>query len=656
MITEDRVIEVQQQQSVDKRPRVKDGDVAQTLFLNTQWRGPLLSAPGTRQREWELYQLAHHDYNTLFKSAVTGLTKRIVSTPWELKNDAGSESNRVPLYQTVLWNSDFGAGWESFLSKVIWDFSVYDAGAFVEVLGPGKSDTPLLGNISGFNVLDSLRCWPTADPEYPCVYMNQEGDIFFMHRTRVYRLVDMPQSFINSHAYGQCALSRCVAPVWRDVLMNRYVEQMLDDNAPPGLMIFKNLNEVTFQEAIGRLDKEQQTDFGGKWGRTVRLYGLHADTTPEITSVPYSTPPEKFDYTAYKELNVKEIALGIGLDIQDMWELTGNTLGSGTQSEVLAQKSKGRALGYLYKTLERMINQALPRELQFEFQWRDEEEDQQQADMAATWTQTVLSLADELSADERRRLLANQVEAVRDVITDESGDVIRVADADPKTPEQARPQLTAAPQQPQQAIVDDTDEAAKMLVATQSAFKAQFLNLVGEIQTRSLSRAVAAPAFRLVLVEAGSEALLDGLEAGGAERQLNDDHRAMIAIWRAKQRPFIRKFMDEIFSKAMSLALLQRRADLWIANSVNPLYYEGLAYAAANKRYLWVVNVLAEHCKSCLKLNGQIHRMKDYIKAGFLPQAKKLICNGGCKCHLEPTDAPARGRFRAVRFVRRKHA
>lgn len=651
--TEGRIVQLQLEQSVQTRPDAKAGEGRQTLFFQSQWRGPLLSAPGSRQREWELYQYAHHDYNTLFPSGITGLTKRIQSTPWELQGDDGL----VALYQKVLWASDFGVGWESFIAKTVWDYSVYDAGAFVEILGPGEPDTPLLGMMTGFNVLDSLRCWPTGDPEYPCVYMNEEGQVYFMHRTRVFRLVDMPQSAITSQAYGKCALSRCIAPVWRDILMNRYVEQNLDDNPPPGITIFKNVNEEEVQAAFNRTEKEQRTDFGSKWGRNVRLYGLFAEEIPEVVSVPYSSPPEKFDYIAYKELNVKEIALGIGLDIQDMWELTSTSLGSGTQSEILAQKSKGRALGFLYKTLERMINQALPVALTFEFQWRDVEEDQQQADMAATWVTTALSLADDLSDIERRRLLANQVEAIRDVITDESGNVLRLDDSDPKTPEQMRLPLgepPAAPAASQDAIVDDTDEAQKALAATQGTFRRAFMDLVTKMQEKSITPAIAKPAFRLALVEAGADVLLDGVEDGGGQRELTDELRQKLATWRAKQRQYISKFIDEIYSKDMGTALLMRRAELWIANSVNPLYYAGLAYAAGNQRYMWVMNPIAEHCKSCLKLNGQIHRMKDYVNAKFLPQNPRLICDGGCKCRLEKSSAPARGRFRAVRFVVRR--
>jgi hypothetical protein len=483
--------------------------------------------------------------------------------------------------------------------------------------------------------------------------MDIEGTLHLMHMSTVKRMVDMPDSYEAAYEYGECALSRCIAPVWRDILMNRYVEQTLDDNPPPGIMIFKNISEKNLQEAFAKLDRDRSTDFGSKWGNVIRLYGLMADSTPEIVSVPYSTTPDKFDYVAYKELNVKEIALGLGVDIQDLWELTGNNMGTATQSEVLERKSKGQLLGTLYKSIERLLNQALPVELEFSFAYRDPEEDQQVADKASTWTTTVLSLDGTLTKDEQRRLLANQVEAIRDVITDEQGQVIRLDDSDPKTPAQAQPQpVGEAP--PQEAIADDTGEVEKDLAATRMAFKQQFIELVTQVQQKYLSPAAARPALRLALIEAGAQAYKDGLQEGGVVLpELDDDARHTLSVWRSKQAPFLNRFVKEIFERDIPLKEIQTRAELWVNKSINPMYFEGLGAANAQQRYMWVVNPLKEHCPTCLRLNGQIHRMKDFTKRNLLPQSPALICGGWqCGCKLIKTDNPARGRLRSVRYVR----
>jgi hypothetical protein len=649
LVADSKLIRIQQDQSVQRQPDALTGSGQTLAFGSIGYRGNILSAPGSRDREWELLQYWNHDYNTLFTSAVAGLAKRIASTPYEIKGD----DRQAAFYQDVLWAANFGAGFESFLEEFITNFSRFDSGVFVELIGPGDPLGPIVGYPTGIAILDTLRCWATGDPLYPAVYMDTDGALHLMPSDRVKHIMDMPDSYRQLAPYGKCALSRCIGTVKREILMNRYVEQSLDDNAPPGVMIFKNISEETLNEAFARLESEQNTDFGGRWGRVLRLYGLHAETMPEVNSIPYSVAPDKFDYTAYKELNVKEIALAIGLDIQDMWELTGGALGTGTQSEVLNQKSKGRALGRLYKTLERMLNQFLPLELEFAFHYSDPEEDQQIADQANTWTSVTLSLDGVVSQEEQRQLLANQVEAIRDVVSDDAGQV-RVYDNDPKTSQQIKPQIQPAPV----ATVSDTTEAApaqKALADTQRTFKQKFIELVTQVQQKSLSGPVVLPALRLALTEAGAQVIMDGMRDGGnAEAELTDNARTELAVWRARQMPYLRRFVEEITSKEFSPALIQRRAELWTNNSLNPLYFAGLRLANKDARYMWQVTIGAEHCLSCLKLNGQVHTIKGYETARFLPQSGRLICDGGCQCHLIPTTQAVRGRFRGVRFVVRK--
>ena len=659
MVQQEKIIQTALLESVQQKPSVKRGDALNnTLWWTETSRGPLLPPEGTREREWSLHQYATHDYNTLFKSGVAVTTKRVISTPWELSGPTAW----TELYQDILWNACFGAGWDTFISKLVKDFTRYDNGAFVELVGRGDADGALVGNPTNINILDSLRCYATGDPIYPVIYMDRDGTLHVIHFTRIKRMVDMPDSYETSYEVGECALTRCIAPVHRDILMNRYVELSLDDNPPPGLMIFRGIKEKQMQAAFDVLDRDRHTDFGSKWGNVVRLYALQPDQEVDVTSIPYNTPPDKFDYVAYKELNVKEVALGLGVDIQDLWELTGNNLGTATQSEVLERKSKGQLLGTLYKSIERLINQMIPEELTFEFKYRDPEEDQQLADKANTWAGIVLSLEGKLTPDEQRRLLANQVEAIRDVITDESGRIIRLDDSDPETPEQAAPQLQVPPeaqQQPtQDVVIDDTTEAQKVLSSTQNLFRKQFIDLAMQVQNKALSPVVLKPALRLALLEAGADVLLDGYADGGSPMaSLNEEAQKVLSVWRAEQSPFLRKFADELFDKPFTYEQLQRRAELWINKSLNPLYFKGLELANANKRFMWVVNPIKEHCVSCLKLNGQVHRMKDYTRTGLLPQSNKLVCGGfDCGCDLKPTDQPVRGRLRSVRYVRREHA
>jgi hypothetical protein len=155
-------------QSVQEEISADEGFLS--LYGGEITRGPLLTSIGNRQRLRQLYQFWHHDYNTLFVSAVAGLGKKIISTPWEIKGD----KEQANYFQRVLMQADFG-NWSRFISKTVGNYSRYDIGAFIEFIGPGKPDGPITGPITGMSILDTMRCWPTGDIEFPCLYYDRKG-------------------------------------------------------------------------------------------------------------------------------------------------------------------------------------------------------------------------------------------------------------------------------------------------------------------------------------------------------------------------------------------------------------------------------------------------------------------------------------------------
>jgi hypothetical protein len=650
----EEIIERSRRDTVQQLPVVKDGRVYNHggLTLDRVSRGAILPAYGTRERERELLRLYRHDYNNLFRSAVGVLTKQVQSTPWELKG----EPAQTDYFQDVLLKADFGQGFESFLSKLIVDWSRYDSGAYIELVGPGDPLEPISGPISTITVLDSVRCWPTGDPEFPVIYYDILGAMHVLHYTRVVRFYDMPDSTENTYgyAYGECAMSRGIGAVSREILINRYTEQVLDDNPPPGILIFKNVSDKNLRDAIAKLEQERATDFGSRWGDTIRLYGLDTDKLPEVESVQYSNPPEGFDYEAMKNLNAKEIAAAVGVDIQDFWELTQSNMGTATQSAVLHEKSKGKALGRILKSLERVINQALPESLQFEFKYRDDQEDQAEATKAQTWIANASQLAQlpNIPSDAIARLLVNQVPAIRDVMTDESGEIIRLPDDDPKSGEQVElsTQATVESAETQTTPQDATtiDDTEKALRDTRQSFEDIFVRLVNQTNLSDAgSRALVGQILRQQLQSHGEDVWLDGQRAGGNETAVIDkEAERAIAVWRSQQSPFVSKFTKELFSKEFTSKEIISRAKMWVNKSLNPLYYKSLDAAAGNSRWMWVVNPVKESCPTCIKMNGQIHKMKDYVKSGILPQSPKLDCGGyQCGCSLAPSDLPSRGTF-----------
>lgn len=639
-----------EQQSVQKLPDAKTGEGGSTLWTAyPSSRQALLPSWATRERERALRLLWHHDDNLTFKSGVSGLIKRIQSTPYELK----TPKQYGDYFQNILQTADF-ENWDQFVSKLLIDFFRQDAGAYIEIIGPGDPLEAITGAPTGIAVLDSLRCYPTGDPVYPVVYSSQDGSLHLMHYTRVVRFIDTMDTDDYVRGYGSSALSRAASAVWREILMTRYVQTQLDDTPPPGVAIFNNLSEQQYFGALEKRDVERQTDAGAEWGRTIKMFGVNPANPASVNFTRFSNPPEAWSYNEYTELNVRQIALALGVDMLDLWELTGNGIGTATQSEVMNQKSKGKSLGRILKSLERVINQILPDDAQFEFKYRDPEEDIQQAELANSWAMFVTTAGEFMSQQQKQELLANQVEAFRDAVTDIEGNIVRYDDSDDDNPEGQ----TIPDEDVTVATENDTENVAttsKEVGATRKAFEREFAEIVRFYRDGAVTKAGGRAGVRGVLTRRGCEIYRDGLRDGGREEPTIDAQgEQAVRVWRAKQTDFIRKFFDE--AADLTDEQIRYRAHLWVNMSLDPLYYEGLKDANPRQKYMWVVDPTKEHCVTCLKLNGQVHTIDAFHRIGVLPKSRRLVCGGwNCGCTITKTNVPARGRLRGVRYVRREH-
>ncbi|HMB74831.1 MAG TPA: hypothetical protein VKN76_00395, partial [Kiloniellaceae bacterium] len=488
---------------------------------------------------------------------------------------------------------------------------------------------------AGLAILDSLRCYPTGNPEFPVVYYDLHNKMHLLHRSRVVPFVDSPDSEEELAGYGKCALSRAIAPVNREILMGRYVEQFLDDKPPPGVAVFRNITDEELKASIVRLDNEERTDAGSTWGKTIKLFGLQAENPVEVDFISYSKAPEKFDYEGYTLLNVRQIALAIGLDINDIWELSGSSLGTGTQSQIMAQKSRGKAFGRILKGLERVINRALPEDAEFVWQYKDPQEDIEEAQKAQTHAGTVNLMATDLTPDERRQYLANQIPALGDVLRDEDGTIRRLPDDDPK------------PEGEEVAVAADVESVKgteKAFPDTASGFARTFTSYVRMAQRGDAYPGQLRAVMRDFLSDYGSRAYRDGLEEGGADPEDADSvelaqRRRKVTAWLASQDGFITKFVDELIGGGIEDGDIPRRADLWVSRSLRGIYYMGLADAAATVLKMWQLGQTEKHCDTCLTLNGQVHTVKEFIDTGLFPGSARLEC-GGFYCDCRLVDVP----------------
>jgi hypothetical protein len=654
-----------EKQSIQTLPDAKKqtgGMWGETLPLMFFGRMPFLPPWGSRRREVFLRALYRHELNTLFQGAIMGLSKKVVSAPFEISGPKSGTS----YFQDVLRAAQFGQGWRELWMRALLDYFRHDIGGFIEVIGPGNPMRPIKGRITGLAHLDAMHCYLTGDPQFPVIYRDGKGKSHTLHKSRVIRLIDMPDGDESIPGpVGLCAMSRAAAIIQREILMNRYIEFSLDDKPKPGILLMRNLTEKKFEEAVLKYLHEQNQDDNGPFGKVIPLFGLQPEQPIEAESITFSEPPEKFDYRVYKvDIDVNEMALALGVDVQELWQLgsSGGQLGTSTQSEILNQKSRGKTFGDILKMIERSINDVLPLRYEFEFKWRDSQEDQEQATLASTWVGIANQLV-ELPPELRMRLLANQVEAIRDIVLDENGEIIRLGDADADEPsaEGVKPEAvsaddktgveTSANGKKPPASQDDKKGAPKPAMkewgGTRSAFVSLLMDAINAAREDELTRRRFGTVMRAHLRNSGLAAFRDGLQEAGVDAaEMDARDEAALAEWLRLQSAYVSKFADRVFSQGLSDAQTEAHAEMWANKSLRDAYQLGQASGAWNGMYLWKLGPTEEHCEDCARLDGQIHRMRDWRKKALRPGSEALACHGyNCLCTLTRTTARASGGF-----------
>lgn len=109
------------------------------------------------------------------------------------------------------------------------------------------------------------------------------------------------------------------------------------------------------------------------------------------------------------------MALAFGVDTREFWPLSGGSLGTATESEVMHEKARGKGVGEIISMIERVINwKIMPESATFAFDFKDDQEDLLSADIDEKRTNTIMSMwtGDDMGPVNRleiRQMLADNV-------------------------------------------------------------------------------------------------------------------------------------------------------------------------------------------------------------------------------------------------------
>lgn len=272
--------------------------------------------------------------------------------------------------------SQFGKGWLAAAEPFYEDLLTQDNGAFLEIIGDGQPDGPIIGAPIAVRHLDSQRCMRTGDPIYPVVFMDEQGRRWKMHWTRVIFMAQQPSSRSDMNGVGFCAVSRSlnIAQTLHDMI--NYKMERLGSRPVNKMLVGRGIKGEEIALALqAAMDKMDAADLS-RYSKIVAIGSSNTDIGIDEVNLTHMDP---FDEEVGTRLGMYAIAAAFGMDISEIWVTSG---GRQAQAEARIQnaRSRGKLPAQVSAALAAQFNlKFVPPHLYLEFDFQDDEEDQQRA-------------------------------------------------------------------------------------------------------------------------------------------------------------------------------------------------------------------------------------------------------------------------------------
>lgn len=364
-------------------------------FTMLNW---LVSGEGEVPPHWSIGRdkwLRQFVYNNgPLKTAVNTFVNKVATIPFSIRANDRSIVRHVrsasALESSLRRNSGSMSssalkGFKQAFKMFTKDYLTQDNGAFMLVLGGGRSDGPIVGAPSGLLHLDSALCVRTKDLEYPVKYHNLgyggDGKEYKIHYTRIIEMVNLPSSEVDLNGVGLCAVSCCIEAAQELWDIYRYSQEMFGSR-PPNQILFakkgatkKNLDDMIEAWHL-KMQNEQRHRFGGTMVAAPRMGNQELD----LGIINLSKMPENYNRRDITTINKSEIAAAFGLDLRDLAYTLGAPSRTG-DAEVQDRKGRGKGVGEFVETFSERFNEVfLNAEIHTcAFDYLDDEQDEQQA-------------------------------------------------------------------------------------------------------------------------------------------------------------------------------------------------------------------------------------------------------------------------------------
>lgn len=359
-----------------------------------QWltvAGTIIAPWWSQQRDRELRQFwkkVDHIAGAIytFQSRLSTIPFKIVPRDMSFV----SHQRQAEKYQEMLLEeTQFGMGWNNLYEPYIEDVIGQDNGGFLEIIGDGKLDGPIVGPVLSVAHLDARQCTRTADYEFPVIFTDpDDGTRYKLHRTRVLYNSQMPSADTRMNGVGVCALSRCinVAQNIYDILV--YKQEKLGSRPQRAILLTGGgLTPSLVASAFAQANEAMKNQALSKYSKVVGIGSADAkEATIELIDL--AGVPDGFDEQTSMTLGMATVALAFGVDARELFPAMS---AGATKAEALVQhlKQRGKGFGQFIQMVERGFNQKiLPPHLKLVFDFQDDAQDLQVAEIKGKRAET----------------------------------------------------------------------------------------------------------------------------------------------------------------------------------------------------------------------------------------------------------------------------
>lgn len=349
-----------------------------SIFSWLVYTGDTLPPWWSRTRDRELGQVWKESNH--LSLAVYNAQAKIVGIPFEViplnVSNADHLKEAEQLTETLHLASEFGRGWDNCYSKFIEDVLCSDNGGFLEIVGEGNPDGPIEGKPIAMRHLDSRQCIRTGDPTYPVLYTDGDGKLYKLNWARVIAISQMPSSRVDMNGVGFCAISRCVEVARTLVDILRYKQERLGSRPHNQMLVGKGITAKQIMLALRQVEDELSSKGLTKYAKTVAIGSENPEIGIDKIDLNHFEP---FDESVSFNLGMFAIASAFGMDADELWP-TGGSSANKVEANIRRMRTRGRLPAQITSEMTKQFKlKVLPPHLKVQFDFRDDEEDQQQA-------------------------------------------------------------------------------------------------------------------------------------------------------------------------------------------------------------------------------------------------------------------------------------